>query len=345
MDRIAGITSNTVPWEILRAAGYTPRLVEDEPGPTPLADRFMEDVFERRIRVIFDRLCSGAWKHLDVVVIPRTSEQEHKLYLYLREASRLGCSQDIPRLYLYNLLHTRSSESYDYGLERTRQMVQDFDASESSLGDAIAESNRARAAVREILQLRQEGRMEGSAALVLIKAFFTTNRDQFADIVRIPLQNARLSGIAASRPRILIMGVSRDHPALHCLVERCGGYVVAEDDWRGSRAAGEADIRMEGDLVVAIFEKYFYDAVSPRIYPPDEADAWFHREIDQSQVDGVVFYIPLEDDVMGWDYPRHLAFLRSRGVSSLLLRESGAPEPGPGLIAQVSAFLENLRRR
>ena len=230
MDRIAGITSNTVPWEVLRAAGYTPRLMEDEPGPTPMADRFMEDVFERRIRVIFDRLCSGAWKHLDVVVVPRTSEQEHKLYLYLREVSRLGYAQVMPRLYLYNLLHTRAAESYDYGLGRTRQMVLDFAVSESALWDAIAESNSARAAVREILQLRKEGRLEGSAAFSLIKEFYTTNRDQFADRVRMQLPNAQLS-CAASRARILIKGVSQAEPTLHCLVERCGGYVVAEDDW------------------------------------------------------------------------------------------------------------------
>ena len=138
IDRIAGITSNTVPWEILRAAGYTPLLLEDEAGPTPCADRWMEDVFDPRIRVIFDRLCSGAWSHLDRVVIPRTSEQEHKLYLYLREMSRTHAAGLIPELYFYNLLHTRTPESYDYGLERTRQMICDFDASEVALRDAMS---------------------------------------------------------------------------------------------------------------------------------------------------------------------------------------------------------------
>lgn len=286
--------------------------------------------------MIFDRLCSGVWKDLDVVVIPRTSEQEHKLYLYLREVSRLGYSQGMPRLYLYNLLHTRVSESYDYGLERTRQMIRDFDASESNLRDAISEGSRARAAVREILQLRQEGRLEGSAAFVLIKEFYTTDRGQFAERVRTQLQGIELS-CASSRPRILIKGVSQDQPTLHCLVERCGGYVVAEDDWRGSRAAGDADISREGDPVVAIFEKYFYDTVSPRIDPPDEADAWFRREIDRSRVEGVLFYIPLEDDVVGWDYPRHLAFLQSRDVPSLVVR-------GNADLAPISAFIERLRR-
>lgn len=343
MDRIAGITSNTVPWEILRAGGYSPRLVDSEPGPTPFADRFMEDVFDGRIRVIFDRLCAGAWNHLEVVVVSRTSEQEHKLYLYLREVSRLGYSESIPKLYLYNLLHTRSSESYDYGLERTRQMVRDFDASEGNLWDAVAESNRARAAVREILQLREEGRLDGSVALGMIGEFYTRNREQFADSVRMQVQNTRPAH-SGFRPRILIKGAPLDHSALHRLVEQQGGYVAAEDDWRGSRAAGDLDIRMEGDPVVGIFEKYFYDAMSPRARPPEEANAWFHRRIERGHANGVLFYVPFEDDVAGWDYPSHLAFLRSRGVPSLLVRESAAPEPSAGLIAQVAAFVERLRR-
>jgi hypothetical protein len=342
MDRVAGITSNTVPWEILRAAGYAPRLIPNEPGPTPYSDRFMEDVFEPRFRVAFDRLCAGTWTDISVVVIPRTSEQEHKLYLYLREVSRLGYSKRIPRLYLYNLLHSRSAESYSYGLDRTRQMVRDFQASDDGLREAIAESNRARAAVRAVLELRQQGRLEGSEAIQMIGGFYTGDRRGFAERMRQKVSVLKIV-TPADRPRILIKGASLDHTALHRLVEQNGGYVAAEDDWRGSRAAGELDIRTEGDPGVAVFDKYYYDAVSPRVHPREQTDPWFHAEIEGGQIEGVVFYIPLEDDVVGWDYPRHLAFVQSRGVPSLLVRESGAPEPGSGLIAQVSAFVRSLR--
>ena len=197
-NRIAGITSNTVPWEILRAAGYTPVLLEDEAGPTPHADRWMEDVFDRRFRVIFDRLCAGAWSHLDRVVIPRTSEQEHKLYLYLREIARTQPAGVIPELYFYNLLHTRTPESYDYGLERTRQMMRDFDVSEDELRDAIAESNRARGCVRDILQKRRDGCLEGSAALEWIRGFYSEDRSVFADRAL-----DRLKGTCRSRLRLI----------------------------------------------------------------------------------------------------------------------------------------------
>ena len=339
MERTAGITSNTVPWEILRAAGYAPRLLEAEPGATPHADRFMEDVFDRRIRVIFDRLCAGAWKH-DVVVIPRTSEQEHNLYLYLREAARLGVMDPGPHLYLYNLLHTRTPESYQYGLERTQEMVADFGASEDGLRGAIDEGNRARSAIRDVLRLRHEGRLEGSTAIRLIQGFYASDRAQFTNQVTKVLEQRLTEPV--SRSRILIKGAPLHHTALHCLIEQIGGYVVAEDDWRGSRAAGETNIATDRDPVTAIFEKYFYDAVSPRVHPPEVADGWFHQEVARSRVDGVVFYIPLEDDVVGWDYPRHLAFVESRKVPSTVVRSDGAPEPTTELVQQVASFIRSL---
>jgi len=336
MSRVVGITSNTVPWEILRAAGHSPQLLEQEPGPTPIADRFMEDVFDHRIRVIFDRFCSGAWSGLHAVVIPRTSEQEHKLYLYLREAARAHFPGVIPELYLYNLLHTRSPESYSYGLERTRQMVRDFAVTESALCEAIAESNRARAVVRQIGQKRRDGLLEGSAALELIRGFYTEARTAYADRVSSQLEAWDVP-VRQNRPRILIKGSPLDGAALHRVVEDSGGYVIAEDDWRGSRAAGDRDVSREADPVTAIFEKYFYDEMSPRIQPSSDRDAWFHREIGTCNVDGVLFYIPLEDDVVGWDYPRHHAFLDARGVPSAVVRESCA-------VPQIAAFVGSLRR-
>lgn len=320
--RIAGITSNTVPWEILRAAGYAPILLEEEDGPTPYADRWMEDVFDRRFRVIFDRLCSGAWNHLNKVVIPRTSEQEHKLYLYLREIARMQAGGAMPEIYFYDLLHTRTPESYDYGLERTRQMVRDFDVSEDGLRDAIVESNRARAVVREILRARREGRLEGSIALEWIRGFYSDDRGVFADRISERLQ--QLHGtVANGRSHILIKGAPLKDASLHRAVEQAGGYVVAEDDWRGSRAAGDTDVCVNKDPATAIFEKYVYDEMSPRIHPIEHRDAWFRREIEPEQVDGVLFYVPLEDDVQGWDYPAELAYLKSRSIQSIVIREAG----------------------
>jgi benzoyl-CoA reductase/2-hydroxyglutaryl-CoA dehydratase subunit BcrC/BadD/HgdB len=337
---IAGFTSNTVPWEILRAAGFAPRLLAGDADPTPLADRYMEDVFERRIRVLFDRIASGAWNYLSVAVIPRTSEQEHKLYLYLREFERMQPSAGMPKVYLYNLLHTRSPESYEYGLERTRQLARDMEVrGDDELRAAIAESNGARASIRKLLELRERGLVEGSEALRLIRPFYLADRRQFSlsletQLAEIARRNPRTG------PRMLIKGMPLEQDDLHRAVESAGGFVIAEDDWRGSRSAGDRDITSTGDPLVAVFDKYYFDTPSPRLFPPVEADAWFEAQVSQGKVDGVIFYLPPEDDVAGWDYPRHCAFLRSRGIPSLLIRETIAK----GVSEEVHRVLQDYFR-
>ena len=117
---VVGITSNTVPWELIRAAGAFPYVIHS--GNSNHADigSFMEEgVFEERIRGIFGSAISGSLHYLNLLLMPRTSEQEYKLYLYLREVARRNTSRRIPPVYLYDMLHTRSPESYAYGMDRT----------------------------------------------------------------------------------------------------------------------------------------------------------------------------------------------------------------------------------
>ena len=153
---VVGVTSNTVPWELLRAAGFDPVLLSPRRRYTPLADRYMEDVFSARVKAIFDFLLSSEAAALSAVIIPRTSEQEHKLYLYLREVVRQGNSQSPPVPILYNLLHARSAEAEAYGLARTHDLKSTLEqltgraVEPDALATAIAEGNAARQAIRDV---------------------------------------------------------------------------------------------------------------------------------------------------------------------------------------------------
>ena len=306
---VAGMTSNTVPWELLRAAGYFPIMLNPASGPSRFADRFMEDgVFSARIRGIFDGIASGAWPFLKLVVVPRTSEQEHKLFLYLHEVARQGFATGLPGLYLYNLLHARSSEAELYGLERTHEFRNylEYRAGRSiaaaDLAGAVEESNRAAQAIRALLDLRHaaEPRLSGTEALALIGAMYFMDRAEYAQLAhdaaaevsrRAPLRGAR----------ILIKGSPLHHTGLHRAIESCGAVVVAEDDWWASRAVTR-QINGQSDIMRGIFERYYLEAPSPRVFPRETADAWFLTAAPG--VNGVVFYLPPEDDVLGWDYPR-----------------------------------------
>lgn len=326
---VVGITSNTVPWELLRAAGFFPLIFRPAARATPAATEFMEEnVFEPRICTIFDGIISGEWSFLRAIIIPRTSEQEYKLYLYLREVARERPRAEMPPVYLYDMLHSRSAESYAYGIDRTRHLKRQLEEiagrpiGAKELAEAVAASNSARMAVRKLLRLRHEGpRLSGTEALSLIGPYWLMDREEYASLATeaadVLERRKPLSGV-----RLMIKGASLDHRGLHAAIESHGAIVVAEDDWWGARSAG-ADIVGNEDVMKAIFEKYYLDAPSPRVFPPEEADQWFKAAAIDG-VDGVVFYLPPEDYVAGWDYPRQKRLLDEIGVPNLVVRADAA---------------------
>jgi benzoyl-CoA reductase/2-hydroxyglutaryl-CoA dehydratase subunit BcrC/BadD/HgdB len=335
---VVGVTSNTVPWELLRAAGLHPVLLSPRRRHTPLADRYMENVFSARMKAVFDFLLSSEAAALSAVVIPRTSEQEHKLYLYLREVARQGSGERRPEPILYNLLHARSPEAESYGLERTRHLKTTLEQltgrtiEPEALSAAIAEGNAARQAIRGLL-LQREGpapRLSGTEALALIGAWYFMDRAEYTRLARKALMEIQTRP-PLDGPRILIKGSPLDRPDVCAAIEAHGAIVVAEDDWWGSRAAGQ-DIDATLDPIRAIFEKYYFDAPSPRVFPSTIADAWLPRKA--SEVDGVIFYLPHEDDVIGWDYPRLRDYLDQRAIPHVLAREESSD--------QVAAFVQRL---
>ncbi len=335
---VVGVASNTAPSELIRASGAFPCVVNSGNADHADIGDFMEEgVFERRIRAIFGGALSGGLQHLSLLLLSRTSEQEYKLYLYLREVARQDPHRRIPPVCLYDMLHTRSPESYSYGYERTLHLKQRLEEltgkpiDDSSLLHAIEESNSARRAIRGLLRLRQKLLLAGSEALALIGASYFIKAGEYARLAECAAER-----IAHRRPlagkRLLIAGSLLNHRGLHHALEEHGAVVVAEDDWWGSRSAGEdIDAGSDNPLKV-IFEKYYFDAPSPRLFPFETADAWF-QQASTDGIDGVVFYLPPEDCVAGWDYPRRRRFLEEKGIPHLLVREDA------GLIS------EECRRR
>ena len=351
---VVGFTSNTVPWELIRAAGCFPVLIGPDldvfDKPAPFADSLMEPVFDSRIRAIFHDILSGAWSFLRLLIIPRTSEPEYKLYLYLREVARQNLGDKQPPVYLYDLLHTRSPISREYGSERTKKLMQSLGEigpiGAKSLSNTIKQSNRARAALRRLQNLRtgDAPRVSGTDAHAISGSSYFMNRVEFAKLVDEVCREFK-SAKPLRGPRLLIKGTPLHHPRLHQALEAHDAVVVAEDDWWGSRALDStiASGRGASALVTAIFENYYLHAPSPRVSPAAAADRWFQNAVRRG-IDGVVFYLPPDDDVYGWDYPRQREFLHERGIPSLLLREDASRGLSVDASARVQEFIEMIRR-
>ena len=345
---LVGITSNTVPWELIAAAGMYPVMLRSDDRATPFANEFMEpQVFQTRIRSIFDQVVSGRWP-LRAVIIPRTSEQEYKLFLYLREIVRQYPDKGLPPVYLYDLPHSQSEDSRAYGLKVTVDLKEQLEAISGTsiaiddIAKSIAESNAARSAVRSLMALRRRTpRISGCLALSLIGPFWSLPREKYSELAHAAV--AQLRGLPVlNAPRILVKGVSIDQLTLHSVLESFGAVVVSEDDWWGERSAGQ-DISTVGDPVAACFEKYYSDSPSPRTFPQAVADSWF-EDRSREGIEGVVFYVPEDDYVSGWDYPRQKSFLDALGIPSLVIRDDPRQIKMPER-SRIQEWIDRLPRR
>src|SRR5919198_2286454 len=85
---VIGRIGNTVPTELVLAAGWRPVLVAAEMGaPTPVADVYMEPIVAPETRSLFEQALTGTYEGFDLLVLSRPYAH---LYYYLKEVFRQG---------------------------------------------------------------------------------------------------------------------------------------------------------------------------------------------------------------------------------------------------------------
>lgn len=318
---VVGLVGPTVPYELVLAAGCFPVLLTGRKSETSAGDRFMEPIFDPELRQVFDALLTGAYGPLALTVIPRASDQYNKLYLYLREVSRLGQGGALPPLELYDMLHTQTELNRRYGLERTRELAVRLGeigapVTHDSVSKALEASNRLRVALSAFQGLRDAGALSlspGDALRVLSIRRFEQPEVAASLIETI---TAGFSATPDTRtPRVLLKGFPLHHPKLHALANDAGITLVAEDDWWGARAV-EHPIDPGDDAIEALFRAQFETGYSIRMEPRAARDRWFSARLAQGGLDGVLFYIPPFDDVLGWDYPGHRNAATAHGLAT-----------------------------
>lgn len=322
---IIGYVGNTVPVELIAAAGCFPLCIAPISGSTTSADRYVESFADVDTRLIAELFIAGELDFLRLLIIPRSTESYHKLYLSLRELKRVGATQAGPELLLYEILHTQSKVSRQYGLDRTLELagrlsaVGDTEVCDSSLLKAIASTNQTRTLLARIQHARfgVDQPLSGYAAFIAMGARRFLDREHYNQLLAEWIDSSgKSSGVG---PRLLVKGCPLDHPYLHRQVELAGATVVAEDDDWGTRGAAPA-IGIDGSPLEAIFDHYFRQVPCPRVFPGPVAQGWFKDALLTAPIDGVIFYLPVPDDVYGWDFPRERDAVIAASLSWTMIR-------------------------
>ncbi len=323
--KVVGFVGNTVPVELILAAGMVPCRLSPIDGDLSDSDAYVETFADSDVRRIFQLYITGKLDVFELLIIPRSSESHHKLYLMLREANRVGLGRNVPQLFLYEILHTQRETSRLYGIQRTVELwkklleINTHVIDEvSSINHAIRLKNQQRYELNQLHEMRWRKKVTGVDALkVSIAAQFMPVSESIHMLKE--LINSISFGHSSSL-NLLVRGVPNDQTVLHEQLAHFGVNVLAEDDDWGARSGLSEISETSSNPIEKVFEHYWRDVPCGRKFPTD--DTWFLQKIELPEVDGVVFYLPEPEDVYGWSYPADLRVCRNHKKVTILIRTS-----------------------
>jgi hypothetical protein len=335
-QKVVAFMSNNVPVELIHAAGaFALQLPTAPMSALPLADRYLEEVFDPQARSAFELLLQGHFELLDLLILPRSVDSFQRLYYYLCELRRQSWAE-LPEVYLYDVLQTpwQTSSDYDYtSLLELRDRLQTLTGQglpEAALRTSIARYNQIR---RKLAQLRAapEQRLTGPRALELFSVSQRMAPERFEALLDLCLDGP--ADIMRGVPTILI-GSAHDTPALHTWIARAGGQVVLDCHWRGDLLFG-AVVDEAGEPLRALCDHYQHDSPSNRSYPA--SDTTVIAQAKQSGARAAVFFYYAQEEALSWDYPAQQAALAALGIASLRLDRQPHP-PCESLVATLHDF-------
>ncbi|MEP7209516.1 MAG: 2-hydroxyacyl-CoA dehydratase family protein [Alphaproteobacteria bacterium] len=336
-----------VPVEMIAAAGFLPmQLSAGDISETPLADHYMEDLFDPVVRGVFERLLKGEFDWLSAIVLPRAGDSVHRLYYYLCEIGRVGAAR-LPPLLLADVVQTTGQPSDAYNTGRIAHFWDQLGADgnhragDAELVAAIARSNQLRVQLGAVVRKRRNGGLSGGHALA---AFAAARMLPDAAVRRaIAAATDMTNSVESSRPRIVICGNAHDDAGLHGAIERAGGLVVG--DFHG---AGELSIGAMIDETLRPLEalRRHYQAGVIGSRSVGDAAATLATFASEAGADAVIFsYFPVEE-ALSWDFPEQVAALDRINVATLRLGDQARPcVVSSADVAAIAGLISRLRER
>jgi hypothetical protein len=336
-----------VPVEMIAAAGFLPmQLSAGDISDTPLADHYMEDLFDPVVRGVFQRILAGEFDWLSAIVLPRAGDSVHRLYYYLCEIGRVGAAR-LPPVLLADVVQTTGQPSDAYNTGRITHFwdqlraIGDHKAGDAELAAVIVRSNQLRVQLGDVVQKRRNGGLSGGYAL----AAFAAARMLPDDAARCTIAAAAgmANAVGSSQPRIVICGNAHDDAGLHGAIERAGGLVVG--DFHG---AGELSIGAMIDETLPPLEalRRHYQAGVIGSRSVGDAAVTLAAFASEAPADAVIFsYFPVEE-ALSWDFPEQVGALHKINVATLRLGDQARPcMVSSADAAAIAGLVSQLRER
>jgi len=345
---VVGLIGSAIPKELILAAGAFPFALAPRVEDFSRDSAPMEQDHETDVRSLFLQATSGEFSLCDAIVIASTSDAYRYLFQYLTEMARTGQGAPLPPIWLFDFLFGDGVAVQRYDGIVLRQLADKLSSlggrpiDNAALEAAIRRTDLVRAELLRLPALRASGQLSGPDAMAAIGVGGLVLPETHQAILQEAIAFAEATP-SATKPRLLIAtAVPLYHDHLHRAVEMAGMDIVAEDDGWGSRASGPL-IGHGGDLWARLLDYYRIHDASPR-QTYAQRQAWLTQAM-AGPVDGVLFYLPPDDQSFGWRYPTLAAAANALDKPSLLIRDESLTAEGRARIASALAQWTAPRRK
>lgn len=353
--KVVGYVCNSVPEELIWAAGMMPVRLAGTPGgeTDEITKMFNVNKYtEGFVNTMLNDLVTGKYDYLDYLVLPHNSRntiQTQYSHLYIIQ-ELWPDTHKLPELYFIEEFQSWAHNSVEYHYETLKEFAAQLEAwsgypiSPRRLKDAIEMCNETRTLVGQVQRLRDEQKISGCDALQIVGASYFMDKAEYNRLLEVFLRDAGQRPVIEGK-RIFLEGSPVDNLQFYALVEECGGIIVNEDNCWGSRSFEDmVDTERFPDQIEAIAQRYHYKAPCGAIFfPADARCSYCKKKVKEIASDGVIFYV-LENDAHGlWDYVDQVHAFQQQGHKTLdLLEQPYLMTNRDELKEKVSAFLATL---
>jgi benzoyl-CoA reductase/2-hydroxyglutaryl-CoA dehydratase subunit BcrC/BadD/HgdB len=349
--KVVGYFCNSVPEEIILAAGFFPlRITGDPQGSTKEIDKYIEPFYEGFMRTEMDMLLTGKFDFVDFLVIPRSRDSITQQYSHLHQIKALNPVVKLPALYYFEQLGTMSYASQAYNLNMVRDLkkqLEEWSGKEilnQSLSQAIAVTNENRKLLKKVAELRaaERPRISGVEALQIIGSCMFMLKEEHNKLLTQFLDEANKLP-ARDGARLFVEASPLDNLQLYEIIESCKATVVAEDNCWGNRYSDDL-IDTTRSAVEAIASRYHLKSPCPYVPKTGLRAEYCVKKAIEAKAQGVIFYILDWDPGQIWDYPEQNRVLENKGIPTVRFmgQKYLISEPEP-LKAGIAKFVEAIR--
>lgn len=348
--KVVGCFDPETPVEILEAAGLLPFDMRGTGADgTEYADAYFRQLTCEFTRTTFHQIMSGQYAFLDGAVVYNCCDHLRRIYDNWKTVP--GC----PAYHFIYVPKKRDDEAYGVYQDEIRDFVKATEdtygvkITPEKLSAAIIESNKTRALLRELYDLRkcEAPLIDGAEVACVLTASGSIPRARYNALLRELIDELKnnAEGVKPKR-RLMFISGHANKPELVETLESQGGMVVADVASNGCLLAA-VDISTEGDPLQSLMDYYFWQKPAmPRVFgTQNERMAAIVKMIEDYKIDGVISARLTMCDIWAFEQYMLAATLEDKDIPHLELEVNYILDGLGQIRTRVQAFVENCPKR